>query len=136
MAIGELLSRSNRATTVETASQRSGSHGPTSREIEMAVSRRALFRGGFTVAAMGALGTTSAPLAIGEVDAVARPRIYTCSEWGARPPNGTITVLNRKPTYIVVHHTAGGNSNDFSVAHAHQISRDIQNFHMDGRGWI
>lgn len=102
----------------------------------MAVSRRALFRGGFTVAAMGALGATTAPIAVGEVKAVARPRIYTCTEWGARPPNGTITVLNRKPAYIVVHHTAGGNSNDFSQAHAFQISRDIQNFHMDGRGWI
>jgi hypothetical protein len=100
----------------------------------MAVSRRALFRGGFTVAAMGALG--SAPLAVGETSTVARPRIYTCAEWGARPPNGTITVLNRKPTYIVVHHTAGGNSTDYSLNHAFQISRDIQNFHMDGRGWI
>jgi hypothetical protein len=102
----------------------------------MAVSRRALFRGGFTVAAMGALGATAAPVAVGEVKAVARPRIYTCAEWGARQPNGTITVENHKPTYIVVHHTAGGNSTDYSLAHAYQISRDIQNFHMDGRGWI
>ncbi len=103
----------------------------------MAVSRRALLRGGFTVTAMGALGAAGAPLAVGEVSpAVARPRIYTCAEWGARPPSGTITVLNRKPTYIVVHHTAGGNSTDYSLAHAFQISRSIQNFHMDGRGWI
>jgi peptidoglycan hydrolase-like protein with peptidoglycan-binding domain len=104
----------------------------------MAVSRRALFRGGFTVAAMGALGVA----AVGEVQAlpkpraVVRPRIYTCTEWGARQPNAGITVLDRKPAYIVVHHTAGGNSGDFSLAHAYQISRDIQNFHMDGRGWI
>ncbi len=104
----------------------------------MAVSRRALLKGGFTVTAVGALGASTAPLAFGEVkkDTVQRPRIYTCSEWGARPPNGTITVLNHKPTYIVVHHTAGGNSSDTSLAHAFQISRDIQNFHMDGRGWI
>ncbi|MFL6120264.1 N-acetylmuramoyl-L-alanine amidase [Actinophytocola sp.] len=101
----------------------------------MAVSRRALFRGGFTVAAMGALGATATPVAVGEVS-VTRPRIYTCAEWGARPANGTITVLNRKPTYIVVHHTAGANSTDYSLAHAYQNSRDIQNFHMDGRGWI
>jgi hypothetical protein len=109
-----------------------------SREIEMAVSRRALLRGGFTVTAMGVLGTSTAPIAFGEVGAraVDRPRIHTCSEWGARPPNGTITVENHKPTYIVVHHTAGGNSSDTSLAHAYQISRDIQNFHMDGRGWI
>ena len=38
--------------------------------------------------------------------------MYTCSEWGARPANGTITIENHKPTYIVVHHTAGGNSSD------------------------
>lgn len=102
----------------------------------MTVSRRALLRGSFTVTAMGVLGGTAAPLAVGEVKAVARPRLYTCAEWGARPANGTITVLNRKPTYIVVHHTAGGNSNDFSLGHAFAISRSIQNFHMDGRGWI
>jgi N-acetylmuramoyl-L-alanine amidase/Predicted Peptidoglycan domain len=102
----------------------------------MAVSRRALFRAGLTVTAMGTLGATTMPIAVGEAKAVARPRIHTCNEWGARPPNGNITVENHKPTYIVVHHTAGGNSNDFSVAHAYQISRDIQNFHMDGRGWI
>ncbi|MDQ3787947.1 MAG: peptidoglycan recognition protein family protein [Actinomycetota bacterium] len=104
----------------------------------MAVSRRALLRGGFTVTAMGALGASTAPLAVGEVGATAvqRPRIYTCNEWGARPPNGTITVENHKPTYIVVHHTAGGNSTDYSLAHAFSISRSIQNFHMDGRGWI
>lgn len=102
----------------------------------MAVSRRALLRGGFTVTAMGALGAAAAPVAVGEVKAVARPTLHTCAEWGARPANGTITVLNRKPTYIVVHHTAGGNSTDYSLDHAFQISRDIQNFHMDGRGWI
>jgi hypothetical protein len=98
----------------------------------MAVSRRTLF----TVAAMGALGAATAPVAVGEVRAVVRPRLYTCAEWGARPANGNITVLNRKPTYIVVHHTAGGNSTDLSLEHAFQISRDIQDFHMDGRGWV
>lgn len=106
----------------------------------MAVTRRALIRGGFTVTAVGALGATI-PLTAGAAGetapkAVARPTIHGCDEWGARPPNGTITVLNHRPTYIVVHHTAGGNSNDFSLAHAFQISRSIQNFHMDGRGWI
>ncbi|MFC4854396.1 N-acetylmuramoyl-L-alanine amidase [Actinophytocola glycyrrhizae] len=87
---------------------------------------------------MGVLGASTAPIAVGAVDAkaVERPRIHTCTEWGARPPNGTITVLNRKPTYIVVHHTAGGNSSDLSLAHAYQISRSIQNFHVDGRGWV
>jgi hypothetical protein len=104
----------------------------------MAVSRRALLRGGFTVTALGALGAATAPIAVGEVSAqaVTRPRMYTTSEWGARPANGTIVVENHKPTYIVVHHTAGGNSTDYSLQHAFAISRSIQNFHMDGRGWI
>jgi N-acetylmuramoyl-L-alanine amidase-like protein len=104
----------------------------------MAVSRRALIQGGFTVTALGALGTAAPPIAVGEVSAqaVTRPRMYTTSEWGARAANGTITVENHKPTYIVVHHTAGGNSTDYSLNHAFAISRSIQNFHMDGRGWI
>lgn len=104
----------------------------------MAVSRRALLRGGITVTAVGALGAAvpATAGAAGGKKAVDRPRMYGCDEWGARPPNGTIEVLNRKPTYIVVHHTAGGNSSDLSLEHAFSISRGIQNFHMDGRGWI
>jgi len=104
----------------------------------MAVSRRAVLRGGLTVTAVGALGATVpvAANAAGAERAVARPTLHGCDEWGARPPNGTITVLNRRPTYIVVHHTAGGNSSDKSLEHAFSISRGIQNFHMDSRGWI
>ncbi|MPZ83465.1 MAG: N-acetylmuramoyl-L-alanine amidase [Actinophytocola sp.] len=108
----------------------------------MAVTRRALLRGGFTVTAVGALGATI-PISAGAAgepkagpNAVARPTMHGCAEWGARPPNGTIQVLDHKPTYIVVHHTAGGNSNDFSLDHAFAISRSIQDFHMDDRGWI
>lgn len=108
----------------------------------MAVTRRALLRGGLTVTAVGALSATI-PVSAGAAgnrrggsNAVARPTMHGCAEWGARPPNATIQVLDHKPTYIVVHHTAGGNSNDFSLDHAFAISRSIQNFHMDGRGWI
>ncbi|WP_243867238.1 peptidoglycan recognition protein family protein [Actinophytocola oryzae] len=85
---------------------------------------------------MSALGAAATPVAVGEARAVARPRIYTCTEWGARAANGTIDVLDRKPTYIVVHHTAGTNATDYTVEHAFQISREIQDFHMDERGWI
>jgi hypothetical protein len=35
-----------------------------------------------------------------------------------------------------VHHTAEGNSNDFSLAQAFRHSRLIQNLHMDRNGWI
>ncbi|MGQ0837125.1 peptidoglycan recognition protein family protein [Actinokineospora sp.] len=98
----------------------------------MALTRRALIQTGVTVglasAALPALSTTA--------QAAAPPIIAGTAEWGARPPNAPVEVLSRKPTYIVVHHTAGPNSNDLSRAHAFAISRSIQNFHMDGRGWI
>jgi hypothetical protein len=102
----------------------------------MAVNRRTLLRSGLTVTAIGALGsgTVTRPSTAG---AVALPDgIYDTRNWNARDPNGTITVLNQRPTFIVVHHTAGPNSNDFSLDHAFQVARDIQNLHMDTNGWI
>jgi hypothetical protein len=99
----------------------------------MAFSRRALLRTGLTVTAIGATGVIRPSFATA---AVPQPQIYDTRNWHARDPNGTIQVLNQRPTFIIVHHTAGANSNDFSLDHAFQISRDIQNFHMDSRGWI
>lgn len=109
--------------------------------------RRTVLRGGLTATAVGALGLATT----GPADAAPRtsrrpaartalaapePRIYSTSEWGARPPNQQIVVLDRVPTYIVVHHTAEpGNSEDYSLEHAMEICRSIQNFHMDGQGW-
>jgi N-acetylmuramoyl-L-alanine amidase len=98
----------------------------------MAVSRRTLLRTGLTVGAIGAAGMARLALAT----AVAEPQIYDTRNWNARPANGTIQVLNQRPIYIVVHHTAGANSTDYSLEHAFQNSRDIQDFHMDVRGWI
>ncbi|OEU96362.1 N-acetylmuramoyl-L-alanine amidase [Streptomyces oceani] len=113
--------------------------------------RRTLLRGSLTAAGAGAfalsggavLANASSPASgassPGRASARAKapePRIYTTEEWGARPPSGDIVVLDRKPTFIVVHHTADpGNSEDYSLEHAKQICRDIQDFHMDGRGW-
>jgi len=98
----------------------------------MAVNRRTLLRTGLTVTAIGATGIIRPSLAT----AVAEPQIYDTRNWHARDPNGAITVLNQRPTFIVVHHTAGPNSNDFSLDHAFQVARDIQNLHMDTNGWI
>ncbi|WP_158882377.1 peptidoglycan recognition protein family protein [Amycolatopsis anabasis] len=96
--------------------------------------RRALLKGGLTVTAVGALGAFGTARADASV---AAPEIYGTGDWGARPPSGAITVENHKPTYIVVHHTVEpGNSEDYSKERAFQISRDIQNFHMNTRGWI
>lgn len=105
----------------------------------MAVNRRALLRAGITVTAVGATGAVhplTASAGTATTPTVVEPHIYDTRNWGARPPNGTIQVLSRRPTYIVVHHTAGSNSNDFSLEHAFAISRSIQDFHMDVRGWI
>lgn len=103
------------------------------------MNRRVLLRAGLAVSAVGAAGI-AVPVLAG-ADSTNRPRlaapqIATCATWGARPPNGTIEILDHKPTYIVVHHTAGANSTDYSQAHAFQVARDIQDLHMDTNGWI
>ena len=63
------------------------------------------------------------------------PRVYAREEWGARTPDQPILVLNHAPDQIVVHHTASPNTTDMSLEHAFQLSRDIQNFHMDIQEW-
>jgi N-acetylmuramoyl-L-alanine amidase len=101
----------------------------------MAVNRRTLLRTGLTGTAIGALGVARPSLA-GATTQIAEPQIYDTRNWHARDPNGTISVINQRPTFIIVHHTAGPNSNDFSLDHAFQVARDIQNLHMDTNGWI
>ncbi|AXK31809.1 N-acetylmuramoyl-L-alanine amidase [Streptomyces armeniacus] len=129
---------------------------PRSPRLPSAFDRRALLRGGLgATAAVGALALGSTGIAHATPTAYAdrlssatgakrkgtravapEPRVYTTAEWEARPPDGDIVVLDRVPTFIVVHHTADpGNSEDYSLEHAMQICRDIQNYHMDGQGW-
>lgn len=67
--------------------------------------------------------------------AVGQPTIYTTDDWGARPPSEAIDLAGNRPNKILIHHTAGANSGDFSRSHAFELARSIQNFHMDGRGW-
>ncbi|MEV1285521.1 peptidoglycan recognition family protein [Micromonospora sp. NPDC049679] len=64
------------------------------------------------------------------------PRVYTRAEWNARPPTGAIRYLDRQPDHIVVHHTAGENTTDYSLAAAFRHSHWIQDLHMDRNGWI
>ncbi|GAA0246321.1 hypothetical protein GCM10009527_048780 [Actinomadura nitritigenes] len=63
------------------------------------------------------------------------PHIYTRAQWSARSPKRPAKILDRAPDHIVVHHTDTGNSTDLSLGHAFSLSRYIQNFHMDKRGW-
>lgn len=104
--------------------------------------RRTLFKGGLAVTAAGAMATLGAAQAGAAPASGARnvgaradePLIHTTADWGAQAPTQDPVILDHPPTYIVVHHTAGANSEDYSVEHAYQISRDIQQLHMDN-GW-
>lgn len=60
----------------------------------------------------------------------AGPTIHGTASWGARPPKAAITLLNHKPKGIVIHHTASANVSDISLAHAKELARTIQDFHM------
>ncbi|WP_018654199.1 peptidoglycan recognition protein family protein [Actinomadura flavalba] len=66
---------------------------------------------------------------------VRRPRVYTRLDWEAVPPTAPVQVLDRAPDRVVVHHTATTNSKDLSLGHAFKLSRAIQRFHMQDRGW-
>lgn len=66
---------------------------------------------------------------------VARPRIHDRAAWLARPPKHPVTVFDRGPDHIVIHHTVTPNSSLRSLAHAYALSRAIQDFHMDHNGW-
>ncbi|RII20478.1 N-acetylmuramoyl-L-alanine amidase [Streptomyces sp. YIM 130001] len=102
--------------------------------------RRALIRGGMAATAAGAIGLGAAESASARPfsarsskarPAAAEPRVYTTAEWGAQAPTEDIVVLDRVPTYIVVHHTADpGNSEDYSLEHAKEIARSIQSAHI------
>ncbi|TDO92508.1 peptidoglycan recognition protein family protein [Enemella evansiae] len=93
------------------------------------LSRRALIGGAAAVGTVAALGIGGAAYA-----AVARPRIYTTAQWGARNPDRRLNTLGYRPTYVVIHHTATQNVSDTSQAQAFRLSRQIQNWHMD-KGW-
>jgi hypothetical protein len=65
-----------------------------------------------------------------------QPPIYDCASWGAREPTSPVTVLDKRPVKILVHHTATANTMDTSPAALGELARAIQNFHMDDRGWL
>ena len=98
--------------------------------MALPISRRTLLGGAAALASGTFLGAAPAHAAVAE------PRVYTRAEWGARPPAGTISVVNRQPDHIVVHHTAGANTTDYSLAAAFRHSHWIQDLHMDRNGWV
>jgi len=61
---------------------------------------------------------------------VAKPRIVSREEWGARSPKCQYEPIGNI-TAITTHHTA--TSNDY--VDAVEMIKSIQNYHMDERGW-
>ena len=97
--------------------------------------RRTMLRGSALVSGGVILGGLVGLGATGPVSAAGIPKVYTRSDWKARPPRQRVEVLSKGPTHIVVHHTATGNVSDTSKSHAAALSRAIQRHHMDGNGW-
>lgn len=100
-------------------------------------SRRDIIGGG-TLLATAVLLTGSAHVIGTSAEATrtpAPPSVFTREEWEAREPTRSARVLDEAPTYIVVHHTDTRNTDDGSRAWAFELSRAIQNHHMDSQGW-
>jgi N-acetylmuramoyl-L-alanine amidase CwlA len=100
------------------------------------LSRRELMRGAMAFGTVAIAGGFDLAFPETALAAVAEPRIYSTSEWGARAASSAVTVLNYKPSYIVVHHTATSNSTATTQSAAFSLARSIQNYHMDNNGWI
>jgi peptidoglycan hydrolase-like protein with peptidoglycan-binding domain len=106
-----------------------------------ALSRRGLITalGGLTLGASALVPGLFASDRIRELASqqlTGEPPIYDCASWGAREPTSPVTVLNAKPSRILVHHTATANVTDYSAAALGQLARSIQAFHMKDRGWL
>jgi hypothetical protein len=99
-------------------------------------SRRAVLGGAMAAAGGALLGGAALTTARPALAAASMPRVYTTSEWSARPPNGTISVVNHGPDHLVVHHMDSPNTTDYSLSAAYAIAHWCQNLHMDTNGWI
>lgn len=100
------------------------------------LSRRAVLGGITGMAAAATIPALATPAAAHQPHNVPQPTFYSCAEWGARPPSGTPGFVPAPPNKIIVHHTAFDNVDDHSLEYAFQNSRDIQDLHMDGNGWL
>jgi hypothetical protein len=96
--------------------------------------RRTFLRGAAGLAVAGAAGVVL-PNVARAAPAPAEPRIYSCAEWGARPPADALTTLDHPANRVLIHHIACPNSTDYSLAHAFQVARDDQHDHIDNNGW-
>ncbi|MEV1286522.1 N-acetylmuramoyl-L-alanine amidase [Micromonospora sp. NPDC049679] len=90
---------------------------------------------GLTAATGVGLTLGAGPIGASLASAAAPPTIHPTSSWGAVPPSSAVEMLNQAPKKLFIHHTATGNSTDYSLAHGQALARSIQRDHMN-RGWI
>jgi hypothetical protein len=101
------------------------------------IRRRLLLTGTAGLAAAAAVPaiTNAASAAGAQPGPVVEPDIDSTEEWGARPPAGSIDILDTQPNKIIVHHTVSENTDDFSREQAWAHARWVQDLHMDENGW-
>ncbi|GAA2593912.1 peptidoglycan recognition family protein [Dactylosporangium fulvum] len=104
--------------------------------MSVPVPRRAVLRGAVLLGATALTPFGGGRAAWAAATRVDQPVIANCATWAARPPSSDVSVVQSRPNKIIVHHTAFPNATDYSLAHAYQNSRDIQNLHMDTNGWL
>ncbi|MDH6463833.1 hypothetical protein M2302_004030 [Micromonospora sp. A200] len=98
--------------------------------------RRTLLRAGLGAAAVAVVGSELAfPVAAQADPGADLDWIYSCDEWGARPPADPLVISAIPTNKIIVHHMAFPNVTDYSEAQAIKLARDCQNLHMDGNRW-
>ncbi|MEU5945849.1 N-acetylmuramoyl-L-alanine amidase [Micromonospora sp. NPDC047465] len=98
--------------------------------------RRTLLRAGLGAATVAVVGSELAFPAAAQADPGADlDWIYSCDEWGARPPADPLSVSAIPTNKIIVHHMAFPNVTDYSEAQAIKLARDCQDLHMDGNRW-
>lgn len=104
---------------------------------ESILSRRNVIKLGAGVLGVAGLGGLELILASSPAHAAPSlaPTIASTAKWGAQLAHEAVEIFNRRPTKILVHHTATANSPDTSLAHAYQLSRSIQQAHFNN-GWI
>lgn len=94
-----------------------------------ALVRSALALGGAAVVGQWQFGQPSSAHAVGA------PNVVGTATWGAAPPRVVPEIISTRPSYILVHHTAGHNTADYSASHVYGIARAIQRSHFN-RGFI
>jgi hypothetical protein len=122
-ALKDAMARHRRQHTTTGPSRRDALGGGTLLATAVLLTGSAHFSGQVPAEATGTSSTPPTPL------------VFPREDWKAREPERDARVLDHAPEYVVVHHTDTRNRSDFSRKWAFELSRAIQNHHMDTQGW-